>query len=239
MITLDLTEGPRDTQVTVQGSGWLPGDTVFIHFAIAANEVAQATVDNEGNFVTSFTIPTSAAIGEQKVIAITANGAWGAGAIFRVTEPGRLSVIEALGMSNTNLLVGESVSTSFKIKNVGGSALHLEELTAAGRRGSDWNGEQADFPHVQNITLQPNEEYLYQQSRSFDTAGEYFAEPVVKINGHWGGIENANRVSFMVIAPKPVPTPTPSISGQVTDSNEKPIADVTIFDSAGPHSEDW
>jgi hypothetical protein len=230
MIILDLTEGPRDTQVTVQGSGWLPGDTVFIHFAIAANKVAQATVDNEGSFVTKFTVPTNAAIGEQKVIAITANGTWEAGAIFQVTEPGQLSVIEALGMSNTNPLVGKRVSTSFKIKNMSGSALHLEKLTAAVRRGSDWDGEQADFPHVSNITLQPNEEYSYRQSRSFDTAGEYFVQPVVKINGHWGGIENANRVSFMVIAPKPVPTPTPPISGQVTDSNEKPIADVIIFD---------
>jgi pimeloyl-ACP methyl ester carboxylesterase len=167
-VMLDPTEGPPATEVAVQGNGWLPGDTVFIHFAIAGD----------------------AEIGEQKVIS------------FQVTEPGRLRMIEALHMPSTNLLIGESISTSFKIKNVGGSALHLEKLTAAVRRGSDWDGERADFPHVSNITLQPNEEYLYQQSRSFDTAGEYFVQPVVKINGQWGSIENASRVSFTVITPK-------------------------------------
>jgi hypothetical protein len=167
-VMLDPTEGPPATEVAVQGNGWLPGDTVFIHFAIAGD----------------------AEIGEQKVIS------------FQVTEPGRLRMIEALHMPSTNLLIEESISTSFKIKNVGGSALHLEKLTAAVRRGSDWDGERADFPHVSNITLQPNEEYLYRQSRSFDTAGEYFVQPVVKINGQWGSIENASRVSFTVITPK-------------------------------------
>jgi hypothetical protein len=123
-----------------------------------------------------------------KVIAISANSTWRADAIFQVTEPGRLRVIEALHMPNTKLPVGERVTALFTVKNVGGSALHLEKLTAAGRHGSDWKGERADFPHVLNITLQTIEEYSYQQSRSFEMAGAYFAEPVVKINGQWGGI---------------------------------------------------
>jgi hypothetical protein len=83
-------------------------------------------------------------------------------------EPGRLRVIKALEMSGTNPLVWESVTASFTVKNEGGSALHLEELAAGARRGRDWNGAQADFPRVSNITLQPNEEYVYNQSRSFD-----------------------------------------------------------------------
>src|SRR5918999_1668058 len=179
-VMLDPTEGSPGTEVAVQGNGWLPGDTAFIHFPIAGD----------------------AEIRKQKVIAGTADVRWQTDAPSQVTEPGRLRVIEALRMPNTNLLIGESISTSFKIKNVGSSTLHLEKLTAAVRRGSDWKGERADFPHVANITLQPNEEYSYRQSRSFDTAGEYFVQPVVKINGHWGGIENASRVSFTVITPK-------------------------------------
>jgi pimeloyl-ACP methyl ester carboxylesterase len=139
---------------------------------------------------------------QQKVTAGTTDVSGQTDAPFQVTDLSRLKVIEALRMPNTNLLIGESISTSFKIKNVGGSALHLEKLTAAVRRGSDWDAEQVDFPHVSNITLQPNQEYSYRQSRSFDTAGEYFVQPVVRINGKWGGIENASRVSFTVITPK-------------------------------------
>jgi hypothetical protein len=152
-------------------------------------------------------------IGENGITAVAEDMAGNRGiesiSIYRVTEPGRLRVIKALSMPTTSLFVGENVTVSFTVKNVGGSALHLEELAAGARRGRDWNGARADFPHVSNITLQPNDEYVYQQSRSFDTAGDYFAEPVVKMNGKWGGIENANRISFTVQIPKPVPTPTP------------------------------
>jgi pimeloyl-ACP methyl ester carboxylesterase len=179
-VMLDSTVGPPATEVAVQGNRWLPEETAFMHFAIAGD----------------------AEIGEQKVIAGAADVSWQTAGPFQVTEPGRLRVIEALHMRSTNLLIGESISASFKIKNMGSSALHLEKLTAGVRRGSDWDGEQADFPHVSNITLQPNEEYSYQQSRSFDTAGEYFAHPLVKTNGQWGGIENASRVSFTVLTPK-------------------------------------
>jgi hypothetical protein len=48
---------------------------------------------------------------------------------------------------------------------------------------------------------------VYKQSHSFNKEGDYFAEPVVKMNGRWGGIENANRVYFTVQVPKPAPTP--------------------------------
>jgi hypothetical protein len=33
-ITLDPTEGSPGTAVTIQGSGWVPGDTVFLWFAV-------------------------------------------------------------------------------------------------------------------------------------------------------------------------------------------------------------
>jgi hypothetical protein len=50
-----------------------------------------------------------------------------------------------------------------------------------------------------------------------------------------GGTGYIIPVAFRVITPKPRPTPTPSssISGRVTDSNKKPLADVTISDGAG------
>jgi hypothetical protein len=33
-ITLNPTEGPPGTAVTIQGSGWVPGDTVILWFAV-------------------------------------------------------------------------------------------------------------------------------------------------------------------------------------------------------------
>jgi hypothetical protein len=91
-ITLDLTEGPRGTQVTVQGSGWLAGDTVSIQFAESGSEVTQVTVGDDGSFTATFAVPADAAIGEQKVIATTENvttenGFWETDATFLVTEP--------------------------------------------------------------------------------------------------------------------------------------------------------
>jgi hypothetical protein len=100
-ITLDTTKGPIDTQVTVQGSGWLPEDTVIISLADPANEVTQATVDNEGNFTAKFAVPANASIGKQKVIAITANGSWQTDTIFQVTEQKKKPPTPILTITNT------------------------------------------------------------------------------------------------------------------------------------------
>jgi hypothetical protein len=85
-ITLDPTEGAPGTEVTVTGSGWIPGDTVFIHFAVAGNEVAQATVGDDGSFTATFTVPADAEIGEQLVIAGNLDVSRQTDAPFRVPE---------------------------------------------------------------------------------------------------------------------------------------------------------
>jgi|GEM_PF-3862470 len=133
------------------------------------------------------------------------NASWGGigGAnrvTFSVANTGRLAVVEALRLSNTSPLTGEPVRAHFKLRNVGGQALTIEQLTAGGRKGTDWNGDWADFPSVFNITLQPGQEYAYDQERSYTQEGGYFAEPVVKLKGNWGGIHNANRVTLTVLA---------------------------------------
>jgi hypothetical protein len=86
-ITVDPAEGTPGTEVTVTGSGWIPGDTIFIHFAVAGNQIAQATVADDGSFVASFTIPSDAEIGEQLVIAGNLDVSWQTDAPFHVTEP--------------------------------------------------------------------------------------------------------------------------------------------------------
>jgi hypothetical protein len=85
-ISLDLTEGPPGTQVTVQGSGWFPGETVNINFADPANKVAQATVGDDGSFEITFIVPDDAEMGDQKVIAGTLEASWQTDAVFRVAE---------------------------------------------------------------------------------------------------------------------------------------------------------
>jgi surface antigen len=134
------------------------------------------------------------------------NGQWGGiGGANRVwftvssgPQPGRLQVVRALALSMTTPRAGEGVRAQFAVRNVGGRALTIEQLAAGARRGTDWNGEWADFPSVFNISLQPGQEYTYDQARSFQQGGGYFAEPVVKLNGQWGGIGGANRVGFAV-----------------------------------------
>jgi hypothetical protein len=81
-ITLNPTEGPPGTEVTVQGSGWTAGDIVSIQLGgpesgAPFNEVAQATVDQQGNFTTTFTVPADANIGDQVVAAEPPGGGGG------------------------------------------------------------------------------------------------------------------------------------------------------------------
>jgi hypothetical protein len=88
-ISLDLTESPPGTEVTVQGSGWIAGDIVSIQFAEPGNEVAQATVGDDGSFTTTFTVPSDAQSGEQQVIAVDANDSnWQTDTVFQVTVEG-------------------------------------------------------------------------------------------------------------------------------------------------------
>ncbi len=115
---------------------------------------------------------------------------------------GLLQLSQNLSLSTTIPDRNQGVTASFKVKNVGGSALTIQSLSAGARLGTDWNGVNVDFPAATNFTLQPGQEYIYQQSRSFNTPGVYFAEPVVQINGQWGGIPNTSggfsRVGFTV-----------------------------------------
>ena len=106
-----------------------------------------------------------------------------------------------LVLSSTTPWAGSSVRAQFTVKNIGGQAITIQELAAGARLGSDWNGTWSDFRHVANITLQPGQEYAYDQSRTFSPAGAYFAEPVIQVNGSWGGITGANRVTFTVSTP--------------------------------------
>jgi hypothetical protein len=132
----------------------------------------------------------------------------------RQPQPGRLVISEPLQLAPAAPRVDEAVEARFVVQNVGGQPLVLEELTAGGRQGSDWEAAMhADFPYQQAIELAPGQSYVYQASRSFAEPGRYFSEPVARIGGSWQNIESANRVLYDVVphpaAPTPEPTPEP------------------------------
>jgi hypothetical protein len=99
IITLDPTEGPPGTEVTVTGSGWAPGDTVSLEFAANLENgsyqfltdwyaLGETAVGDDGSFTFTFTVPTDAKIGEARVAATSADGLWFIDPLFQVTEPG-------------------------------------------------------------------------------------------------------------------------------------------------------
>jgi Bacterial Ig domain len=100
-ITLDPTEGAPGTEVTIQGSGWIPGDTVSLWFAVNLEadgsstentswyDIGQAVVGDDGTFISTFTVPVEATdMGEQGVSVDTYEASKQAVAFFHVvTEP--------------------------------------------------------------------------------------------------------------------------------------------------------
>jgi hypothetical protein len=113
-------------------------------------------------------------------------------------QPGRLQVVRPLSLSSTSPRVGDLVTARFTVRNVGDQDVAVQSLTAAARRGDDWNGQWADFPNESNFTVRPGAEHTYTGWRSFDTAGRHFAEPAVQLNGTWGGVGSSNHVQFEV-----------------------------------------
>ena len=116
---------------------------------------------------------------------------------------GHLVVIGGVRLTPKNPRVGETVLVSFRLRNETGTTVTIRRLVAGARGpnacGLGWNAPRADFPAVEDITLQPNHEYIYRQSRSFDRPGDYFVEPVMQdVQGRWGGIRPFPRVWFNV-----------------------------------------
>jgi hypothetical protein len=96
-ISLDPTEGAPGTAVTIQGSGWVPGDTVILWFAVNLEadgsstestvwyDIGQATVGDDGTFVSTFTVPAEAMdSGAQGVSVDTSEASEQAVAFFQV-----------------------------------------------------------------------------------------------------------------------------------------------------------
>lgn len=99
------------------------------------------------------------------------------------------------------------VEASFTLRNNSQQTVVLRRLVAAARgpggQSRGWNAPNVDFPAVTDITLQPGQEYIYRQRRTFGLPGDYFVEPAyLGTDGKWQGIWPWPRRPFPVSCPK-------------------------------------
>ncbi len=132
-------------------------------------------------------------------------------------SPGRLVLMEGLAVSNSNPQTNQSVNGRYRVRNDGGQAITLRYLGIKGRHST---GANYDFFWVENLTLQPGQEYAYDANRPFDRTGMYLLTPNLHDGKDWSDIRwrdgSANYVSINVVsAPPPpaiiTPSPTPRI----------------------------
>jgi uncharacterized repeat protein (TIGR01451 family) len=83
-ISINPTQGPPGTNVTVTGTGWQPGWTVPIGTDLSPTPLVTAIADSSGTFSISITIPSSAPAGQLRIWAVIGNGG-SADAWFTVT----------------------------------------------------------------------------------------------------------------------------------------------------------
>ena len=164
--------------------------------------------------------------------------------IQNVTPPGQLTLTQDLSLSNLSPIINQTnVTATYKVKNTGGQAITLQNLGVQVRLNGDLNSTNRDFNWIQNLTLQPNEEYTYSSSRTFDVLGSWTARPNFQMNGVWSDVHRAdntvNTVWFTVQNPPPPPAGNIQIySGlQLSPSNPTPgqnvNAQVTVKNNGG------
>ncbi len=113
--------------------------------------------------------------------------------------PGISWMLQPLTVSNANPQVGEKISVTFAFQNVGGLNLNIETVMAGGRKGTTWDAPvSADFSAATDITLAPGEVYYYYGTFTTQEPGDYFVAPMVKINGAWSEIADANYAWYTV-----------------------------------------
>ncbi len=118
-----------------------------------------------------------------------------------------IEVVEGLRLSPAMPQPGQMVVAEFQVRNAGEEAVELPALAALSRGPgcTDWDcSNEADFPVVVGIALQPGEVYTYRQERLFSAVGEgYLAAPAYRdAAGTWHtDLPGASQVHFAVAMP--------------------------------------
>jgi hypothetical protein len=97
-------------------------------------------------------------------------------------SPGRLVLIGGLTVTPTNPKLNQNVNARFRVKNDGGSSLTLRYFGVKGRHSS---GASYDFHWIENLTLQPGQEFTYDVNRTFDRIGLYLLTPNYNDGANW------------------------------------------------------
>lgn len=128
-------------------------------------------------------------------------------------SPGRLVLVEGLSISNTNPQVNQSVNARFRVRNDGGQPITARYLGVKGRHSS---GAPYDFHWIENLTLQPGQEYTYDVNRSFDRTGSYSLTPNWFDGANWRDLTFANgSTSYVTINVASAPAPPPPSPGRL------------------------
>lgn len=141
-----------------------------------------------------------------------------------------LEVVSPLTLTPSTPLAGESVTAEFKLKNMGNHVLHYERIGvgAHGPNCQDWScNSPVDYPWHENVTIQPGQEIIYSQMRTFIEPGsDYFAQ-ITLFGGEdfWWQLGDIKR--FLVSPGIEISTPI-SLTPQDPSVFEPVVASYTI-----------
>jgi murein DD-endopeptidase MepM/ murein hydrolase activator NlpD len=117
-----------------------------------------------------------------------------------------IEVLQSVTLAPPTPFAGQTVKAQFIIQNVGTRPITLPWITSItrGPNCTDWNCPDgwADFPVVENLTLQPGEQYIYSQQRAFEKAGNgYFADVAFADANQWWYIAPGNDRTLFLVEP--------------------------------------
>lgn len=120
----------------------------------------------------------------------------------RITAADCLLGVTDIQLSTATLAVGQPLTASFGVKNIGGGTLSLKQLTGIVRGADDRNYglPPAFFPSNLDLFLKPGEAFDFKQSRVFNRAGDYWLElDYQDSSGKWNSIWPYARAHFKVV----------------------------------------
>lgn len=89
---------------------------------------------------------------------------------FLTTTLPTLRQTSSLTLSTYTAGQGESVTATFKLKNIGSRPAYLLNVCAAGRLGT----KIVDFPHALNVVINPGATYTYSKTYAYSSLGSYY-----------------------------------------------------------------
>jgi hypothetical protein len=103
-VTLNPTQGPAGTQVTGTGSNWSSGDTIVVQWDDnPPTTLATTTVQGDGTFTVSFTIPSNATQGNHTIYFTDQTARYFIPATFTVTASASAPItLQAIDVQNGN-----------------------------------------------------------------------------------------------------------------------------------------